>query len=258
MLLDSVPLPLMFLGVFMLTFLCVEGGFRLGRRVRSSEVREMDATAGSMSGATLGLLAFMLAFTFGMAESRYDRRRSAVVDEATRIEKAYLLAQLLPAAQAQATAPLLREYVDLRVAAVADPSTYARALTRSEELHRLLWSQVRSLPAEYSESEIVALYVGSLNDVIEMHTRRLGAAVRARIPGGVWLTLGVLTLISMLTLGYQNGLVSPVRSRAAIMLVLAYSITMHLIIDLDRPQQGFVRVGQKAMLDVQRRLHATP
>lgn len=258
MLMDSVPLPLMFLAVWVLTLACVEGGFRLGRRVRGREAREMDATVGSMSTATLGLLAFMLAFTFGMAESRFDRRRQAVVDEATTIETTYLRSQLLPAAQAAAAAPLLREYVDLRVDAAQNPAIFQRVVARSEEIQSLLWAQIRPLSAEYTQSELVALYVDSLNHLIEMQLRRIGAAVRARVPNGVWLTLGLLTIISMVTLGYQNGLVSPARSRAAFMLVLAYSITMHLIIDLDRPQQGFVRVGQEAMLDVQRHLNPGP
>src|SRR5678816_47483 len=117
---------------------CVESGFRLGRRVRDPRVREVDAT-GSMSAATLGLLAFMLAFSYGLAESRYDRRRQAVLDEATLIETTYLRAQLLPAAQAAASAPLLREYVDLRVDAARNPAVYQSVLKRSEEIHAGLW-----------------------------------------------------------------------------------------------------------------------
>ena len=50
-------------------------------------------------GSTLGLLAFMLAFTFGMSGTRFDARKQLVLDEASAVLRAYQRAQLLPEPQ---------------------------------------------------------------------------------------------------------------------------------------------------------------
>ena len=62
--------------------LVIELGYRLG--------------AGTMVGSLFALLAFMLAFTFGMATSRFDARRQLVVEEANAVTTAFLRADLLP------------------------------------------------------------------------------------------------------------------------------------------------------------------
>ena len=65
-------------------------------------------------GAILGLLAFMLAFTFSLAASRFEARRQGVLDEANAIGTTYLRARFLPQPQRDEAARLLREYVDVR------------------------------------------------------------------------------------------------------------------------------------------------
>jgi hypothetical protein len=45
--------------------LAIEGGRRLGKYRRQHSEPELEATVGVKTGAMLGLLAFMLSFTFG-------------------------------------------------------------------------------------------------------------------------------------------------------------------------------------------------
>ena len=73
-LLDVAPLWILFLSAFVLAWLAVEGGYRLGRWRHARASDEKDAPVGAMVGAILGLLAFMLAFTFSLAASRFEAR----------------------------------------------------------------------------------------------------------------------------------------------------------------------------------------
>jgi multisubunit Na+/H+ antiporter MnhG subunit len=75
---DVVPLSLLLIGVFVLVLLSVEGGYRLGRAARRGD-EDSDSPLGEMIGATLGLLAFLLAFTFSLAATRYDTRRQLLL-----------------------------------------------------------------------------------------------------------------------------------------------------------------------------------
>jgi len=59
-----------------------------------------------MIAAILGLLAFRLAFTFGVAASRFDTRRELVLDEANAIGTTFLRAALLPTASALGLVPV--------------------------------------------------------------------------------------------------------------------------------------------------------
>jgi hypothetical protein len=75
--------------------------------------------------STLGLLAFLLAFTFGMASSRFDARRQLVVDDAVAIRTASLRAQQLPDAHRN----------EVRPRAVATATPFAQPLIQMFEVH---------------------------------------------------------------------------------------------------------------------------
>ena len=70
-----------------------------------------------MVGVTLGLLAFILAFTFGLASSRFDNRRQLLLDEANALGTTYLRAGMLPE-WGEEVRRLLRDYIGHRLDAV--------------------------------------------------------------------------------------------------------------------------------------------
>src|SRR5438045_2424754 len=94
-LLDAVPIWGLFLATIGVVVLSVEAGIWLGRYRRRQTDQEKEAPVGGIVAATLGLLAFVLAFTFGLAATRFDARRQVVVKEANAIGTAYLRAGML-------------------------------------------------------------------------------------------------------------------------------------------------------------------
>jgi hypothetical protein len=135
--LDFLPVWGVFVATLLLILLSVEIGYRLGRYRWKRSEKAKEAPIGEMVGATLGLLAFLLAFTFGVAATRFDARKQAVRDEANAIRTTYLRAGLLPEPQRTEVRKLLREYVDVRLEAVRSGNV-EQATRRSEELQRLL------------------------------------------------------------------------------------------------------------------------
>ena len=95
-LLDGLPLWCFFAATLVLVLLSVECGHRVGKYRRSQPEQEKEAPLTTMVGATLGLLAFILAFTFGLAAARFDTRRQVLFDEANAIGTTYLRAAMLP------------------------------------------------------------------------------------------------------------------------------------------------------------------
>ena len=91
--------------------------------------------------------------------------------------------------------------------------------------------------------------------MIDVHLKRLTIGVRNRVVPTIWATLYLLLVVGMIMMGIQLGL-SPARHFGLeLALAATFALVMVLIADLDRPQEGLVRVSQQAMLDLQTKLH---
>jgi len=247
--LDYVPLWGFFLATVAIVWLAMECGYRVGRyRSRRAE-QEKESPVGAVVAATLGLLGFMLAFTFGIAGSRFDARRQAVLDEANAIGTTFLRAGLLPERRGENIRNLLRNYVDLRLEAV-QTDDLETALRRSNELHSQIWAETEAMAGKHPESILVGLFVQSLNEMIDLHETRVVIGLYNRIPLILWGTLYFLAALAMAAVGYHAGLTSRIRSLSSLILVLTFSAVMALVADLDRPREGMLRVSQQALIDL--------
>lgn len=245
--LDILPLWGLFIAILLLLLLSVEAGYQIGK-FRGSRIQEHETPVGEMVGTILGLLAFILAFTFGLAATRYDLRRQLVVDEANAIEVSYLRAGMLPDRRQEIRA-LLRDYVDVRLETVRS-GKIAQGLRKSESLQNLLWEQTVSLAEKNPTSIVVGLFVQSLNDVIDMRSKRVAAGVRNRIPLAIWVALYGVAILSFAALGYHSGLILTSRSPAILAVVITFAVVLGLIADLDRPQEGTLIVSQQQLIDL--------
>jgi hypothetical protein len=205
---------------------------------------------GAIVGAILGLLAFLLAFTFGMAASRFERRRDLVLDEANAIGTTYLRAALVPEPQRTEIRTLLRDYVDVRLEGVESGNPVS-VLARSEELQGQLWARA-VIVAEKNPSPISGLFLQSLNEVIDLHAKRVTLGLRNRIPVPIWWALYFTAILAMVVVGYYEGLTSATRTLATLVLVATFSGVLGLLADLDRPQEGLIKVSQQALVDLRK------
>ena len=85
--------------------------------------------------------------------------------------------------------------------------------------------------------------------LIAAHQERLAKAP-GRLPPFVWWSLYLLAVAALMSLGYQLGLARSRRPVVALFGVLALAVVVTMIMDLDRGQQGFLTVSQRALEDV--------
>src|SRR5499427_3286879 len=241
---DVLPLWALFMVILLVVLLSVELGYRLGKYRRSHHEMEKEAPLGTMVGATLGLLAFILAFTFGLAASRFDNRRQLLLDEANAIGTTYLRAGML-SERGQEVRDLLRDYVAARLESV-QPGKLAQGIRRSEDVQQKVWTEAETVGNHNPNSIIVGLFVQSLNQMIDLHAARMQAGLRSRIPSAIWLGLFAVAALSLAAMGYHAGLSGTRRSLATLAVAVAFAVVIELIADLDRPQEGVLRVSQQA------------
>lgn len=245
---NVIPLWLIFTISMIVMMVSVEAGAWVASRYVKGNQIDPETPVGSLVAAMMGLLAFLLAFTFGMAMSRFDQRKQLLLDESNAIGTTYLRAGLLPADQKGEVRRLLREYVEVRL----DTSrpNLPQVLKKSDELQLKLWEQAELLPRCDMDSELRMLFIGSLNEVIDMHESRKTVGLTHRIPGMVWLSLLILSCLAMLAIGYQIGEAGRRRLRGSPVLAAALALVITMIADIDRPGEGQFRVDQQAMKDV--------
>ena len=201
---DRLPLWGVFLATVALILVAIEAGYRLGNQRRRRSREEDKSPLSEMVAATLGLVAFLLAFTFGLAASRFDLRRSLILDEANAIETA--ISAHVPASQPHRSESrkLLREYVAFR-SVDAREDRIAESLARSEALHGQLSSRAVQASQATSSPVLASLYIQSLNEVIDLHSKRIALGLRNRIPATIWAALYFVSCVGLAVTGYLRG-----------------------------------------------------
>jgi hypothetical protein len=247
--LDYLPLWGNYLLTIGLCLLSVEIGFRLGRYWRLRHPDEDKSDIGTILGATLGLWAFLLAFLVGMATTRYEERRSLVVQEANSIGTTYLRAGYLLEPYASRSRELLREYAKTRVN-FNKLEGFKTAVNATPTFHASLWDLAQELAKSTPSNPIYSIYITSLNETIDLHTSRVAALTTSRVPYTIYVGLYIVAVLALFMLGFNSGLTGKRNWIVSIVFILVFSAIMILVIDLDRPWGGFLTVSQQPMIDL--------
>jgi hypothetical protein len=130
-------------------------------------------------------------------------------------------------------------------------------MARSTEIHTRLWPITEELARSAPDSQVLALFIESLNETIDLHETRVIAGVYTRVPETILILLllgALLTLGGMV--GYSAGLTQRRSDLAGIVLIVILGGVITLIVDLDRPRDGFVRVSVQPLMDLQGQIGA--
>ena len=254
--LDLLPIWGVYPFTLLVLLLAAEGGFRLGSRVQKRWPDRSESGVGAIVGASLAFLGFLLAFMTSTAVDIFNGRVQLVVEEANAIGTTYLRAGYLDEPYSTESRGLLREYVDMRLAAL-DRDQRDMAIARSEEIHQALWGRAESITRE-NPGPAIALYVVSLNEMIDLHTKRVNLELGYRVPPSVLLGSYLMAVLTVMLVGLHGSYTGKRNLVAFVIMILILSMVFQLIVDLDRSQQGGIRVPQKALIDLQHQLSVQP
>jgi CDP-diglyceride synthetase len=252
MIIDIIPGWLLFLLLCGIVFVSVETGFRIGRSVRRKTEDERESPVSSIAGVIISLLAFMLAFTFGIVFDRYDTKKTLVREEANVMRTTWNRADFLPEAERTRSKALLSEYLERRIAVAngRDVEAMRASLDGFVDIQQQLWAIAVSNARNDMNSDIGALYVESINQLGELNATRFGIGVNTRIPTAIWITLLTLLILGMSSLGFQCAIALSRRSRVVPALAVSFSMVIVLIAALDHPGDKLMPVPQDALVRV--------
>jgi hypothetical protein len=177
----------------------------------------------------LTLLALIIGFSFSMAISRYDQRKTYEEAEANPIGTEYVL------------------FYGTR-----DEGELQQISARTAQLQSELWSTVMGQTAT-ERTAVLALAVSGMNDVLNSQGYTQ-AIWWNRIPPGAWLLMAAVAICSNLLVGYCTR-----RPGAGIirLMVLPFvlSISFFAIADIDSPRRGLIRVRPQNLISLVHSLH---
>ena len=229
---------LLFIITFLLLWFAAWSGMSL--RSRRSELSEsMRSDYSVIVGATLTLLGLLIGFTFSMATTRYDQRKTLEEEEANAIGTEYTRADFLPAQDSTRVQDLLRHYTGLRIRfyTTRNQAELRSIDTETSKLQSQLWTTVAAA-AKLQPNPLSALASSGMNDVLNAQGYTQ-AAWWNRIPIAAWILMFLIAALSNILLGYgMHGKATVL----AVILPLAVSISFFLIADIDSPRRGVIRV----------------
>ena len=243
--------------VFVAIFLAGEVGWRLGHggRVEDDALR---ALVGGIAAATIGLLGLLLGFTLSMAVTRYDARRTVIVEEANAIGTLWLRAGLLEEPLESTLRGALRDYTQARIDFTrvnADLGRLRAARERSAKLEGVIWSVVEQANRPGTSPAVLSSLIASANEVIDLDELRM-ASLENYIPAPIILLLVGVAAVALAFLGWSFGAAERRSTTSMVLLASLISTVLTVIMDLNRPHRGLIRVSDASLLRLQRTIGA--
>ena len=239
----STPLSLIVILLFVSIFIFYLLGVKISNYKKVHNPESKAGGIGPLEGALLGLLSLLLSFTFGMSASRYDARRSLIVQESNDIGSVISLCDMYPDSTRTLLRRDLKEYVETRISYynTVEDKVLNNSIIKSQLISGRAWKRVVFLaektPNFTRDNQMITAFCKMTDMVTNRDASRL-----AKVPELIVFLLVVLTIIGAFIVGYGK-----VAKKNDWIIIALYSImtvlTIYTILDLDRPKRGTIKTN---------------
>ena len=206
------------------------------------EIRE---SMGAVEGAILGVLSLLMGFTFSVAISKFEQQRKLIAEEANHIGTAVLRCDMYPDSVRTTLRAGFKEYIETRIAyfnAGNDEDKVTQELRKATVISDRIWQRAAQQSQDRETIVRSAQMIPALNNMIDIVTTRDAERI-SRVPSLVLWVLLLLTLVVAFVLGTDyDG-----KKKRNKLIILSYAIvltiTLNLIIELNRPRSGLINLN---------------
>jgi hypothetical protein len=246
-------------GLFLSILIALDVGRRFGLARLATDPEGLEKGSGPAEGAVFGLLALLIAFTFSGAASRFEGRRQLLTEEANAIGAAYLRLDLLPEDVQPALRELFRRYTEVRSMTYRSSADFALTSERLAEgaaLRKRIWTEtVAAFQGPEPPPPAAPMVIPALNTMFDIATTR-AMATRNHPPVIVFLLLFGISLVGALLVGYGTAVNKRRRWFHRLVFAAMLSLTVCVIVDLELPYVGLIRVdsGEQVLVELRQRM----
>lgn len=231
---------------------CFELGYRFARRTSKTEPQ---GGTDIMDAAVFSLLGLLLAFEFAGAANRLQNRRQISLAEVNAISTAYTRIDLLEEDDQTKLRELFRNYVDAKLRAreaMPDLVLARKEYDQAEDLFSEIWTTATAACREDTTKRgVTQVVIPALNDMSDRSVDG-GFAATTHSPVMLQVFTFIVALIGAVLVGVRAYAKQSRPWLHLFVFATVISFTYFMILDLEYPRVGFVRLGSvdEAFLDI--------
>ncbi len=238
--------------MFAILLTTLEVGYRIGFKQRKKWL-DADTGGGTVALSTMfALLGLILAFTYASGVNRFEDRKQAVIEESNALGTAFLRAGFIAEPGGKALQETILAYAKTRAISGGHSLSHAEImeiLNNTIQAQEKLWPTLEKALMQGKLGAIEVSMVKAMNDVLNMHTIRM-AALFDKLPKAVIWMLIFISAATIAVTGFNAGLSGKISRWRTATLALVMTGVMLMILDYDRPRDGFIRVSQYSLKTV--------
>jgi hypothetical protein len=239
---NNTPAIVLVLVLAILMIISVKSGQAISEKRKDTDVKRPEISS-AVIAAMFALLGFILAFTYNMSESRFDKRRQHIVEESNNIGTALLRADLYPDSLRTILRQNFYQYILARIEyykSGRDEDSINTVLNKATSFSGEIWQMVSRYAKDHPEQWVASgQMIPAVNSMIDIVSTR-HSAVQSKVPALIILMLFLLCLATSFFSGYSFGKNKP-DWLIIFGFVFTISIVIYITFDLDRPRRGIIR-----------------
>lgn len=231
--------------LFLLMLAAIKAGYAMGLKKAKTEAEH----SGILS-SLLGLLALLLAFTFGMAGSRYETRKNNIVQEANDIGTALLRADIYPDSLKEKYRKDFVKYIDARIAYFEsghNDEKVSISIRQTAEISATLWNRTAQMAKNKDFLLQSNMMLPALNSMFDIASTT-NAAYNSSVPESIVYLLLVFSIIISFYIGYSASLKQLLEPVFVFGFCLLTCVVIYITLDLDRPRRGIINLNDEVVL----------
>ena len=244
------------LGLLLGMLLLLEAGRRFGLRQIAERGIGARSGVGDVDTVVYALLGLLVGFTFSGSADRFNTRRERIGDEAHAINVAWEAIDVLPPESEPAVRDAFTRYIDAMLASDRKGGEPPDKFLEDPDIisaRRRLWHDAVAVCTIPSGERARLILLPALSSMF-VASERETLARRIHPPKIVYAMLGLTALAAALLGGYALASSSTRNWLYMLCVALAVSVSTYVILDLEYPRIGWVRVDP--LDEVLRDLHA--
>jgi hypothetical protein len=244
-------------GLFFAMVFLLELGRRFGQAKFNADPEGSQKGITAIEGSVFGLLGLIIAFTFSGALTRFDGRKQLITREVNSIGTAYLRIDLISVEDQPKMRELFRNYLDSRLerAQEVDDTADVNAIIRkTARIAGEMWHlAVISCQKPNASVDATKLLLPAMNEMFDIATERF-VATKTHPPLVIFYLLSAMCLLSAFLAGYGMSGAKGRKFMHMVIFAFIMAITVYVIIDIEYPRRGFIRVDNidKIFIDLRR------
>jgi hypothetical protein len=225
-------------------FAANEIGYRIGvhraRRRRAGENEHIGI--GTITTGMLGLLAFTLSLTINIAQTRFEARRTLVLQEANSVQAAWLRSKLVGGERGPPITAMIEEFAKVQLAYASTDrfDDESGLIARKTMLEAQIWQAMQVLSHEQPTNTTSGLVLALTEMFGNARAERFAFA--SQVPADLTWMLMAGSVLAIGALGYHLSASGSRHIVLTSLLLVMWAGGMVLIADLNRPRIGAIRV----------------